>query len=328
MSKNLSALLALAFGFLPGQAAAAGEKIRIGYWSSGFSLGIGAVLEAKSFFQRQGLDPEFVSFADVNGPSKAIVSHSIDAAFGAPTTGIFSLAVQGAPIKLVLATQIAEATFVVRADSPIRRLEDLAGKKIGTSAAGSTVNAIAIAVLDHNHGLNANDYMIVPGSEARLAQLLRQGELDAAALRAVTIAQMQDTSLRPVGGLIDEWQKMTGGKAAPVIGAAVVDADYARDHETATIAFTAGLIEATRWGADNPGEVARILSAAAGLGAEDAQSYAALWPRIYMASLLPQDVATFEDMASVFRTAGMLDKSLPSGFIDNEYFVKAMQSLK
>ena len=58
------------------------EKIKIGYWSSGFSVGFGAVLEAGKFVEQQGLVPEYVRFADVTGPTKAILTQSIDATFG------------------------------------------------------------------------------------------------------------------------------------------------------------------------------------------------------------------------------------------------------
>src|SRR6185312_7474490 len=64
--------------------AAAQQKIKVGYWTSGFSVGFGAVLEAGKFLEKQGLQPEFVKFSDVNGPTQAIITHSIDAAFAAP----------------------------------------------------------------------------------------------------------------------------------------------------------------------------------------------------------------------------------------------------
>src|SRR3954470_19323541 len=98
--------------------ASAQEKIKIGYWTSGFSVGFGAVLEAGKFVEQQGLVPEYVHFADVTGPTKAILTQSIDATFGASTTAAFTLGIQGAPIEIVLATQIAEATFVTKEGSP------------------------------------------------------------------------------------------------------------------------------------------------------------------------------------------------------------------
>mgnify|MGYP001023939406 CR=1 FL=1 len=67
--------LTLAVSIAPAHAA---EKIRIGYWSSGVSLGYGAVLEAQPFLKEQGLDVEFVKFPDVNAPLRALAANSID----------------------------------------------------------------------------------------------------------------------------------------------------------------------------------------------------------------------------------------------------------
>ena len=36
--------------------------LRVGYWTSGTSLGFGAVLEAQKFFEKQGLQVQFVHF--------------------------------------------------------------------------------------------------------------------------------------------------------------------------------------------------------------------------------------------------------------------------
>src|SRR3954454_24287776 len=96
------------------------NKVKVGYWTSGFSVGFGAVLEAGKFLERQGLEPEFVRFTDVNAPTKALLTNSIDVAFVASTNGAFTVVAEGAPIDIVLATQISEANFVVKEESPIR----------------------------------------------------------------------------------------------------------------------------------------------------------------------------------------------------------------
>src|SRR5436309_4138860 len=70
--------------FMPGQLFA--QKIKVGYWTSGFSLGFGAVMEQMKFAEKEGLDVEWIKFAEVNGPTRAIVSNSIDLAFAAPST--------------------------------------------------------------------------------------------------------------------------------------------------------------------------------------------------------------------------------------------------
>src|SRR3954464_9546879 len=76
--------------------AGAQEKIKIGYWTSGFSVGFGAVLEAGKFVEQQGLWPEFFPFAEVHPPTKGILPHSLEVAFRAPPRGPFPPGPQGA----------------------------------------------------------------------------------------------------------------------------------------------------------------------------------------------------------------------------------------
>ena len=113
------------------------QKMRVGYWTSGFSLGFGAVMEQMRFAENQGLNIEWVKFAEVNGPTRAIVPNAIDIAFAAPSTNSMGIAADGVPVKIVLATQIAEAQIVVLEGSPVRSVTDLKGKKVGMSPAGS-----------------------------------------------------------------------------------------------------------------------------------------------------------------------------------------------
>src|ERR1700756_3163709 len=122
-ARVLSLLSVLLIGSgLATSAATAQESVKVGYWTSGFSVGFGAVLEVGKFLEAQGLKPEFVRFSDVNGPTKALLTHSIDVAFAAPASGAFTLGVDGAPVQVVLATQVAEATFVAKEGSPIKTL--------------------------------------------------------------------------------------------------------------------------------------------------------------------------------------------------------------
>src|SRR5437867_13078500 len=153
---------------VPGQLFA--QKMKVGYWTSGFSLGFGSVMEQMKFAESQGLNVEWVRFAEVNGPTRAIVSNAIDIAFAAPSTNSIGIAADGVPVNIVLATQVAEAQIVVSDGSPIKTMTDLKRKKVGMSPPGSATHAITTAILDHNFGIKANDYRIAPGNEAQLAQ--------------------------------------------------------------------------------------------------------------------------------------------------------------
>src|ERR1700682_5424230 len=133
------------------------QKIKVGYWTSGVSLGFGSTLEQMKFLEKQGLDVEWIKFGDVNAPTRAIVSNAIDVAFGASTAGALSIAADGVPVKIFLATQLAEVQFVVPEASPIKSLAELRGKKVGMSPPGSATHSLAIALLEGNYGLKPAD---------------------------------------------------------------------------------------------------------------------------------------------------------------------------
>lgn len=323
--KTLTRLFALTALMLPlAGGTAHAQKIKLGYWTSGVSLGFGSVLESMKFLEKQGLDVEYVKFADVNGPTKAIVSGAIDVAFGASAAGALNIAADGVPIKIILATQIAEVQFAVLANSPIKTFADFKGKKIGMSPPGSATHALAVALLEGNHGLKPADYAVVPGNEPRLAQFLAQGEVQASALRGTTVAQIGDeVKLRILGSYVDEWKKLTKSNAAPVIGMGIVHADYLAKNPEAVAKFVAGMKEATDWGAKNQPRVAEILQKAANMKPDDAKSYAGLWGATYVTSMEPADVAMMKKMADIFKGAGSLKGNVPDAAFATDPYMKA-----
>jgi NitT/TauT family transport system substrate-binding protein len=311
--------LAVAVGCGAGGAKAQ-EKIKIGYWTSGFSVGFGTVLEAGKFADQQGLVPEYIHFADVNGPTKAILTQSLDVAFAAPTSGAFTLGIQGAPIDIVLATQIAEATLVTKDGSPIKSVAELKGKKLGMSPVGSATYAIVAALLERNFGLKPSDYVPVGGNEGQLVAFLQRGDIDAASLRAVTIASVPDLKLQALGRVVDEWKKMTKSDAPPILAATIVHKNFSLQHPEATVKLVRALIAATRFGREQTDKAAEMLRQASNLDAKDATSYARLWNDIYIASMEPSDVATFKTMAEIFRVSGTIEGRVPDGlFVTGPY---------
>lgn len=310
IARASSALLALA-AIMYSAVAAAQEPIKVGYWTSGFSVGFGAVLEAGKFLENRGLQPEFIRFSEVNAPTKALITHSIDVAFAAPVSGAFTLGAQGVPVEVVLVTQIGEATFVAKQGSPLKTLADLRGKKVGVSPAGSGAYAIAAAILERNYGLKPTDYTAVPGNEGPLVQFLERGDIDAASLRAVTIASVPDLKLQPLGRVVDEWRRMTRSNAVPILGVAIVHKTYAQAHPAGVVKFVRAMLDATEFGHKEPDKAAAMLRSASNLDAKDATSYAKLWDQIYTASMEPEDLATFKIMADIFRASGTIEGNVP-----------------
>lgn len=299
------------------------QKIKVGYWTSGVSLGFGSTIEQMKFLEKQGLDVEWVKFADVNGPTIGLVSGAIDVAFGASAAGALSTAADGVPIKIILATQIAAVQFVVLESSPIKSLADFKGKKIGMSPPGSATHSLARALLEGNYGFKAADYTAVPGNEPRLAQFLVQGEVQAAALRGTTVAQLSEVKLRTLGNYVDEWRKLTKSSSTPVIGVGAMHSDYLAKNPEAAVKFVVGMKEATDWGGRNTPRVAEILQKAANMKADDAQAYAKQWNAIYTTSLEPADIAMLKKMAEIFRQAGTIKSNVPDSAFVAEPYMKA-----
>jgi NitT/TauT family transport system substrate-binding protein len=323
ITRALGMALALAMGLAPG--AQAQDKIKVGYWTSGFSVGFGAVLEAGKFLEQKGLAPEFIRFSDVNGPTKALITNSIDVAFAAPTTGAFTLGAQGAPIELILATQIAEATFVAKDGSPLRNLSDLKGKKVGMSPAGSATYAIVAALLERNFGIKTSDFTAVPGNEGQLVQFLQRGDVDAAALRAVTIASVPELKLQVLGKVVDEWKKMTRSNAAPILATAIVHRNYSRSNPEGVVKFVRAMIAASEFGQRETAKAAEMLRQASNLDAKDATSYAQLWNDIYIATMEPETVATFKAMADIFVAGKTIEGTVPDSLYVTGPYQRAKQ---
>lgn len=323
LSRILLGLLFSVFTLLPASALA--QKLKVGYWTSGVSLGFGSVLEQGRFLEKEGLAVEFVKFADVNGPTRAIVSNAIDVAIGASAAGAFNIAADGLPIKIILGTQLAEAQFTVLAGSPVKSFADFKGKKIGMSPPGSATHAIATALLENNYGLKPSDYTVVPGTEPRLAQFLIQKDIDAAAIRSTTVAQMNEVKLRGLGNFLDEWKKMTKSTALPFIGIAIAHNDYLAKNPDGIVKFIVGMRKALEFGSKNKKQVAEILQKAANLPADDAQAYANLWDNIYRVTFEPQDIATLKRMNEIFRAGGTSKKDLPDSAFLAEPYLKSKQ---
>ena len=301
------------------------QKIRVGYWTSGFSLGFGAVLEQMKLAEKEGLNVDWIKFAEVNGPTRAIVSNSIDLAFAAPSTNSMAIAADGVPVKIVLATQIAEAQIVVPDGSPIKAMSDLRGKKIGMSPPGSATHAIASAILDQNFGIKPKEYSVAPGNEARLAQFLTQKEIDAAVIRSVTIAQMGDTKLRRLASVVDEWKKLTKSSAAPILAVTIVYNDYLSKNQEAVAKFIVAIRKTVDYGSKSKQRVAEILQKAANMNTDDALAYANQWDGAYMASFEPQDVTSLKRMHEIVKAEGGAKKDPPQSAFEPGPYMRSKQ---
>jgi sulfonate transport system substrate-binding protein len=296
------------------------QKMKVGYWTSGFSLGFGTVLEQMKFAEQQGLQVEWVRFGEVNGPTRAIVSNAIDLAFAAPSTNSVGIAADGVPVKLVLATQIAEAQIVALEGSAIKAAADLKGKKIGMSPPGSATHALTTAILERNFGIKPNEYSVAPGNEAQLAQFLTQKDIDAGVLRSVTLAQMNDVKLHRIASVVDEWKKLTRASAPPILAVTIVYNNYLEKNRESVAKFIAATRTALQYGSKNKAKVAELLEKAANMTAVDARAYAEQWDNAYIASFEPDDVSSLKRMYDIVpATSGAKNPARDDSFDQGPY---------
>lgn len=316
--KKLLVLFTLLAGLLP-QLSFADGKVRIGYWTSGVSLGYGAVLESQDFLKKRGVDAEFIHFPDVNAPLKALASGSIDLAFGAPVAGVFSVAAEGVPVKIFAATQPADVAFVVPEGSPISSLSQLKGKKVGMSPAGSSVAVIGATLLQQNAGIAAHEFSLVGGNESRLAQK----QVDAAALRTLTVKQLPELKLRVISTFADEWKKLTHSDALPYIGVGTVRSELiARQPETVAKVIAA-LRDTLDWGRAHPDDVVNILKVKASLPEDQARAYVSLWDRMNQMSFETADIDTLKREHAVLLSSGSIKGGLDDALFDQRPYLAA-----
>lgn len=302
-----TALALLSLASLPAEAA----KVRIGYWSSGVSLGFGAFLEAGKFMEKEGLDVEYVKFPDVNAPTKAMAAEAIDFAIGASAGSAFSVTTDGLPMSIVLATQVADLDFVVLQDLPISALTELKGKKIGMSPLGSATAAITSAILIKNYGMAAAEFQAVPGNDFRLAQFLVQKDIDVAALRTVTLALLPDVKLKKIGSFREEWKKITGKDAPPVLGVGLMRNAWLKANPADAAKVIAAMRKTYEAGKADKAAVAKALMESGNIPEPEAKAYAALWDGIYTVSMEPADVASLKIEFEVFKSVGAVKGTLP-----------------
>jgi aliphatic sulfonates family ABC transporter substrate-binding protein len=130
-----AASLLTVLGLLSGVSTAAAQgkseplAINIG-WQAGTYYAFYVARDQK-LFEKNGLAPNFVKFTAGPPMFAAFQSDSIDVSWGGAVPAIIGAA-QGVPLRVIALESVTKNALIVRADSPIRKISDLAGKKIGS----------------------------------------------------------------------------------------------------------------------------------------------------------------------------------------------------
>jgi NitT/TauT family transport system substrate-binding protein len=226
-----------------------------GQWDTGFTdFGIKA-----GFFKEEGLDVTTVYTQGGSQTIQSVISGSVDLAVGTGTLGVLGAYAKGAPLRVLSAemTGAPDLIWVVKADSPVKTMKDMAGKTISFSEAGSSSNLVLLGLIQQA-GIKAAPVSVggVPNSLTQVAS----GQIDAGwAAIPFGLQQVKDGTLRILarGNDVEAFQHQTirvnFSTAATLAGKADAIAKYNRAY-----------LKTLAWAYSNPASLP-IFSAYSGL---------------------------------------------------------------
>jgi NitT/TauT family transport system substrate-binding protein len=107
------------------------------------------VAQEKGFYKENNLDVDAVFTRGGGENVQAVVSGDAQIGLGTGTLAVITAFVKKAPIKIAAAEITGmDAFWYVQSNTPIRRLEDLAGKKVAYSRPGASSHMAVLAIAD------------------------------------------------------------------------------------------------------------------------------------------------------------------------------------
>ena len=221
-------------------------KVRYGDITSSTSFPL-TIAQQQGYHAKQGIEVEKVPYAGLDAVTAAFRGNEVDGGVGGIAT-IVQIHAQGVPVQVVWGSVMFTNDVLVLNDSPIRRYEDLKGKKIGVfgGAAGASANLFR-AVCQAYYGFDpAKDSTIQYGAAPLLAGLLDKGELDAfLSLDPVAAVQLATGKMRSIGDIGDIYQERTG--EAAFSGCINFMESYAEKNPAAITGFLAAFVEGVQY---------------------------------------------------------------------------------
>lgn len=224
-----------------------------GLFDSGLPLALG---REKGFFREAGLDVEWVVVRGGGESVQAVLSGSAQVGM----TGFFAVLSafqKGAPVRILAAEMkgTAELFWYAAGDSPYRKMEDLAGKRIAFSTQGSASHMAVLAVVDQLKARGFPAPQAIPlGSPPSVFTAVKTGQADAGwAVPPLFLDKMEKGEIRVVfrGEEIERLREVT-------IRVLFADADFAEKNADVFRAFFRAYRKALDFMFDNREETVRI----------------------------------------------------------------------
>lgn len=178
MRKVVALLSLLALLALP-QTAAAGEKLRLGYLRSDLHHLAAWVGIEKGFFRDEGLEVEVAGIFNAGAEEmSAFASKGIDVGYLGMAPSITGVANKAASVKAEALANAEGSAIVVRADSPVRQVKELAGKTVAIPGYASVQDFLLRRALDAA-GLEFGAVTIIVVKPPEMITALESSQIDA-----------------------------------------------------------------------------------------------------------------------------------------------------
>jgi NitT/TauT family transport system substrate-binding protein len=297
------------------QAAGGGlTKIRVGYIGITCEAPIFCAVE-NGFFKDEGLDPELVKcewskYKDVLALGGFDITHHLIMYLLKPIE-------QGLDVKFTAGVHTGCLRVQTAADSKIKTVQDLRGKRIGVPGMGTPPFIFANRVLSAN-GIDASrdvTWTVYPAGELGLA--LQKGQVDAVAdSEPIGTLLMVNDKVRNVAD-----QATDAPYKDEYCCAVVVSGKFLANNPKAAAAATRALLRGAKWVQQNPAAAARLSVEKKYLASNPELNTLALSHLRYMPSVSGAEAAV-KSAATQMKAAGMLDPSTDVAALAQKAFVR------
>jgi NitT/TauT family transport system substrate-binding protein len=179
MKRSVALLAVLAFLAVAASSAAAGEKLRLGYLRSDLHHLAAWVGLEKGYFRDEGLDVETAGIFNAGAEEmSAFASKGIDVGYLGMAPSITGVANRAASVKAEALANAEGSAIVVRADSPLRQVKDLAGKTVAIPGYASVQDFLLRRALEAA-GLPASAVTIIVIKPPEMITALESSQIDA-----------------------------------------------------------------------------------------------------------------------------------------------------